>query len=135
VKIEVEKIKEEGIELEEDVAVADWDLDSFDIKFVDNIHLDCKFKRVGKEIMVEAMAVTHRNIVCSRCLREARHTLKQDFTLLYNVNELGNYLDINKEIREEILLNYPMKVLCCPDCKGLCSGCNANLNIEQCRCK
>ncbi len=134
-KIEVEKIKEEEIELTESVKVAEWNLDSFDIKFIDNIELDCKFKRVGREIMVDVCVVTHRMITCSRCLKEAKHTLKQNFTLLYNINELGNYLDLNKGIREEILLNFPMKVLCCPDCKGICNGCNANLNIEKCKCK
>lgn len=51
-KIEVDRIKDEEIELKEDVNVVDWDLDSFDVKFIDNIHLECKFKRVGREILV-----------------------------------------------------------------------------------
>jgi len=134
-KIEVEKIKEEEIELEEDVNAADWDLDSFDVKFIDNIHLDCKFKRVGREILVEAKVSAKRNIICSRCLVEAKHALEQDFMLLFNINELGTYLDINNAIREEMLLDYPMKVLCSSDCKGVCAVCKANLNFEKCKCK
>jgi len=28
-----------------------------------------------------------------------------------------------------------MRILCREDCKGLCPGCGANLNIEPCRCE
>ncbi|MDD5195443.1 MAG: DUF177 domain-containing protein, partial [Candidatus Omnitrophica bacterium] len=45
------------------------------------------------------------------------------------------YLTVDNDIREEVLLNFPMKVLCKPDCKGLCPGCGANLNNEVCKCK
>ena len=134
-KIEVDKIKDEEIELKEDVDVVDWDLDSFDVKFIDNIHLECKFKRVGREILVEAKVSANRNIICSRCLAQAKHALEQDFMLLFNINELGTYIDVDNAVREEMLLSYSMKVLCSPDCKGVCSGCNANLNIESCKCK
>jgi uncharacterized protein len=135
VKIEVGKIKEEEMELEEDINAADWDLDSFDVKFIDNIHLDCKFKRIGREIMVEANVAANRKIICSRCLMEAKQPLEQDFMFLYNVNEIGTYLNVDNAIREEMLLDFPMKVLCSPDCKGICSVCKANLNIEACKCK
>ncbi|MFA6281458.1 MAG: DUF177 domain-containing protein [Candidatus Omnitrophota bacterium] len=134
-KIEVGKITEEEIELEEDINAVDWDLDSFDVKFIDKIHLVCKFKRIGREIMVEAKVSTNRDIICSRCLRAAKHALEQDFMFLFNVNELGTYLDANNSIREEMLLGFPMKVLCSPDCKGVCPVCKANLNIEACKCK
>ena len=56
------------------------------------------------------------------------------FDLNYNLSNLGNYLDIDKDVREEMLLNFPMKVLCSEDCKGICSGCGANLNNQKCSC-
>ena len=37
--------------------------------------------------------------------------------------------------REAFILNMDTKTLCRKDCKGLCSGCGANLNTEACRCK
>jgi uncharacterized protein len=135
VKIEVEKIKDKEIELEEDIPASSWDMDSFDIKFVDNIHLNCKFVRIGKEIVVDTQVITHRIITCSRCLEEVGQTVKQNFKLSYNVNECGDYLEIDNDIREEILLDFPMKVLCHQDCKGLCPRCGVNLNYEECKCK
>lgn len=134
-RIEVDKIKEEEIELTEDVDAGKWDLSSFDVKFIGKIHLRCLVSRIGKEIVVNAEVTTNREIVCSRCLAEANQTVKQDFKLFLNMNDLGNFLELDRPLREEVLLNFPMKVLCSSDCKGLCPHCNANLNTEKCKCK
>ena len=133
-KISVESIKETPITLEEDIDAKNWDMDSFDIHFVDKIHIKCDFSRVGKEILVKTEVKTRRIISCSRCLTEVGQEVTQRFDLYYNVAQLGEYLEVDEDIREEILLNFPLKVLCRKDCKGLCPGCGANLNYEECRC-
>lgn len=43
--------------------------------------------------------------------------------------------DLGELARETFILNMDTKTLCREDCKGLCSGCGANLNFEACRCK
>ncbi len=43
--------------------------------------------------------------------------------------------DLDELAREVFILNMDTKMLCREDCKGLCSGCGANLNVEPCRCK
>ena len=43
--------------------------------------------------------------------------------------------DLGELAREAFILNMDTKTLCREDCKGLCSGCGANLNNEACRCK
>ncbi|MEG2699635.1 MAG: DUF177 domain-containing protein, partial [Hungatella sp.] len=42
----------------------------------------------------------------------------------------GYNLDVDQLVRDELLLNLPMKVLCDEDCKGICSRCGVNLNHE-----
>jgi len=32
------------------------------------------------------------------------------------------------------LLNFPMRIICKDDCKGMCPDCGADLNLERCRC-
>lgn len=52
-----------------------------------------------------------------------------------NVDVLtGNVLDVETLINNEIFMNLPDKVLCRPDCKGLCPKCGANLNERDCGC-
>ena len=43
--------------------------------------------------------------------------------------------DLDALAREAFILGMDTKTLCREDCKGLCSGCGANLNREACRCK
>lgn len=46
----------------------------------------------------------------------------------------GETIDLAPPLREHILLDIPLKPLCRPDCRGLCSQCGANLNETQCTC-
>lgn len=50
------------------------------------------------------------------------------------VVEEGLRLNMGELAFADALLEFPSKFLCKPDCKGICSGCGANLNTEQCRC-
>lgn len=43
-------------------------------------------------------------------------------------------LDITDIIRETIMAELPLKVLCRDDCRGLCPKCGINLNQGQCKC-
>lgn len=44
-------------------------------------------------------------------------------------------LDLDEFITEEVNLFLPSKILCKPDCKGLCYKCGKNLNLGDCGCK
>lgn len=47
----------------------------------------------------------------------------------------SDHIDPNFFVREQILLQLPMKPLCRPDCQGLCSRCGTDLNSGRCQCK
>ncbi len=44
-------------------------------------------------------------------------------------------IDLDEILYTCFVLDMEAKVLCKPDCKGLCAGCGANLNHEECTCK
>lgn len=46
----------------------------------------------------------------------------------------GYQLNVDDLIRNECFLNLPMKVLCKPDCRGICSICGKDLNLGSCDC-
>ena len=46
----------------------------------------------------------------------------------------GDRLEISTLLIEQILLDFPAKILCREDCKGLCPQCGADLNQGQCSC-
>jgi uncharacterized protein len=47
----------------------------------------------------------------------------------------GDGLFLADILAEQVNLALPMKVICSPDCRGLCPHCGANLNNEECRCE
>lgn len=135
-KVEVEKIKD-GAEftLSENISAATWELDSYDIEFVDDIAVKCEFHRYGDAIVVNVKTKAKRVITCSRCLKKTEQIVNDEFDLDYNIPELTAFLEIDPDIREQLLLNSPMRILCRPDCKGVCSCCGVDLNSEECKCK
>ncbi len=46
----------------------------------------------------------------------------------------GCQLDVDRLVYGEILLVWPMKVLCKDDCRGICIKCGANRNEVDCGC-
>jgi uncharacterized protein len=56
----------------------------------------------------------------------------QDY--LYRISENG-WIDADQALSEQILLNIPLRPLCRPDCRGLCSQCGQNLNTGTCDCQ
>ena len=83
---------------------------------------------------------------CQRCLDPVTVSLGGDFDLMVRRGEHGgetaddlvvlsptqHHVDLTPLIRETIVLNEPMIVLCSDTCKGLCPECGANWNRETC---
>ena len=43
-------------------------------------------------------------------------------------------LDVDRLVYDEVLVNWPAKVLCRESCKGICQICGQNLNEKDCGC-
>ena len=88
-------------------------------------------------------------IPCDRCLEEVsteipleiERKLDMKLTDEDRVNDLdessyltGMDLDVDQLVYLEVLMSWPLKVLCREDCKGICKVCGANLNQGECGC-
>lgn len=86
---------------------------------------------------------------CSRCLRDVSVPMDIDFEreLAFDrirsgdVEDLdeynyidGNLLDVDRFVRNELIVHLPMRVLCREDCRGLCPVCGKDLNEGDCGC-
>lgn len=87
---------------------------------------------------------------CSRCLKPAfyelneklngelvREALVQEDELEYDdiIFYQDDLLDLDKIVRETILMNVPFQMLCSEDCKGICIHCGSDLNLHPCQCE
>lgn len=87
------------------------------------------------------------SLVCDRCAQpfEREKTVEYETLLAFelangesdDIVELSQdgELELDELMLEVFLLEMDTKNLCSQDCKGLCPGCGADLNTEQCRCK
>lgn len=103
-----------------------------------------------RKVFIEAETKLTLNIPCSRCLEnvlcdfEINVTKEVDFSRtdtdrleeLDETNYISGYnLDVDMLINDEILIDFPMKVLCDENCKGICNVCGINLNKGTCSCE
>lgn len=101
--------------------------------------------RTTEGIYIRGELQSSMSMECVRCLDEALVTVDVALDELYyyppqnapkgehQVGEDG-MIDLAPLARELSLLSVPIKVLCRPDCLGLCQECGANLNDGDCGC-
>lgn len=121
-----------------------------------------KFKIVDKTIFV--VEITHTGdskleitasgkmtvaVPCDRCLEDVLIPFDLDIRRKVNMKQSeedrikdldeSNFitkteLDVDQLVYNEVLVEWPLKVLCKDDCKGICSHCGKNLNMGPCEC-
>ncbi|MFH1691491.1 MAG: DUF177 domain-containing protein [Candidatus Omnitrophota bacterium] len=74
-------------------------------------------------------------LTCARCLDKFDGFCDKSFRLIYSVDLAKEDIVLDDNIRQELILSYPQKILCRHDCRGLCSRCGSNLNRSVCKCK
>lgn len=135
-KIYVDKIPLEGLELSEkiDPSKIPLDLNRQGIILDKFIGAKVRIKKIANEVFADVSVDAPIEYSCARCLAKFNSILKKEFNVTYEV-KAGDVLEIDEDIRQEIILDSPMKVVCKPDCKGLCPNCGQNLNIAKCECQ
>jgi len=107
------------------------------------------YHRENQIIEIEASGRVVIRIPCSRCLEavvipfglhvqqeiDMKTSEKERVEALDESDYIeGKILDVDKLMYNEILINWPLQVLCQGDCKGICASCGANLNLTSCDC-
>ena len=113
------------------------DLDVSD--FSGSVHIS----RTPQGLLFEGKFNALTAMECVRCLEPFDEQLEIDFDEVYayktqTFTESGLYvpedgnIDLAPLVREYLMLEYPIKSLCKPDCLGLCIECGENLNLVTC---
>jgi uncharacterized protein len=100
-------------------------------------------------VVLKGKAKLSAESICSRCSETAEINLETKVSMVLKPKrskedevedlDLGFYegkeIDLAPIVEENLILNLPYKVLCKPDCLGLCIKCGENLNFGPCRCQ
>ncbi|MCM1174751.1 MAG: DUF177 domain-containing protein [Blautia sp.] len=107
---------------------------------------------IGKgRAKVEGQTEIVLSMRCDRCLKPVGERLALQFsrevhapdTALARQDEEadddqnfmeGYQLNLEELLNNEIIINWPSKILCSADCKGICMQCGKDLNTGTCEC-
>lgn len=112
---------------------------------------------ISEEIRIKGQLGVEVETLCCRCLESMHIPVKKSFDLFYRSHQtqsdvkrdeeielksseldvgfyVGRGLEFNDTLREQVLIEMPMKPVCRPDCRGLCPQCGANMNLAPCHC-
>lgn len=149
------RIDVSAIEKEDGASLA-FDIEE-ELKCLNDIREDCKFlepvsfKGVitnNKGILrLKGKLKTEYSTVCCRCMKPLARTvdieIKEEVVNLDSTESSvgdsvytfsGNYFFMDRMVLDNTTLSLPMREICSPDCKGLCSKCGKDLNKGTCGC-
>jgi uncharacterized protein len=113
------------------------------------VHLTVQLEKAPTAIYVRNHIRTRGHFTCDRCLAEFDQVVEDTGRVVFSSDQeliaphegeirlhdpRAQEIDLTDDIRDLLLLSLPVKLLCKEDCRGLCTGCGANLNVEECRC-
>jgi uncharacterized protein len=132
------------------------ELGSFDdrVSLVAPVNVTGKVRLAGTELFVNGHIETRARVECDRCLKPIELPVNADFDLQYipggayessGAVELtqeemsisvfdGEAIDVDEIVKEQVLLAVPTRMLCRPDCKGICPDCGIDKNTGDCAC-
>jgi len=134
-KINANQILPDGLCLEEEVVASTLELETEIVKFRKPIKIKADITKITNALSADVFLKYSICVTCGRCLKEVELDFNKNFILNYLVSKSESLIDLSPDIREEIILDYPLKPLCDPDCKGLCPKCGKNLNEVECSCR
>ncbi len=134
-KINISKIPPDGLEACEELDPVCADLNRDDIRFISSLKIDAKLRKTVNVLSADVEVKSRVLSSCSRCLKEEENDFSKTFKFNYEIKKRDNFINLEPDIREEMILSYPVKILCKSDCKGLCFKCGKDLNLGTCDCQ
>src|SRR6266496_6146848 len=143
-----------GTSSENDIHEEDIQLDE-DIKVIGPIKGHVRMRRTNQGLLVDGWVELTLELSCNRCLKMYEQAMHVNFEeqfyptvdvisglplAPFDEDEIfpidaHHLVDLTEAIRQNLLLDLPMVVVCQENCKGLCPQCGQDLNLGSCECE
>jgi DUF177 domain-containing protein len=154
-EIRVADIPEEGLKLELAYEASDFEGLGDEVRVSSPVQAFFSLKKIETTVYLTGGMEADIELACSRCGKpfgvhmsaqfkldlvpaeslpreEERELQAGDLEVEFYKNGIIDFKDF---LREQVLLQVPMKPLCTEDCRGLCQYCGQDLNLAQCECE
>ncbi len=134
-KLQIDRISEGEKKFYAEEPATGYDIAYLDFGFKHPIGIDIVAQVVSKNLVVSGKIWTTIQMTCSRCLNTfSKSWTDPSYHFDCEVASPHEIIDLTENIREDIILDLPVKPLCREDCKGLCNACGSDLNKSTCEC-
>lgn len=137
-------LEEEKVELEDD------------LKVTEPITGHARLRRINQGLLADGWIDMILDQECTRCLKQIEQPLHVSFEERFYPTldvitgspllppddgedaspiDVHHQVDLSETVRQHILLEVPLVILCKEDCAGLCSQCGKDLNEGSCDCQ
>ena len=119
---------------EEPSAILELDQET-QFQVIGDVRYTLTAQRFDNDLLVRGILEVDVRSRCARCGERCTPTIRdEDFVRSYPLSAANELIDLTADIREAILLSFPMNFVCSAGCRGLCVQCGANLNEGPCAC-
>lgn len=153
--VTVEELRLRPVSISETYPAGALDYHTSEFRQSGNLKVRGVAELVAEEIRFHGHLETRVEATCDRCLGPVQLPVESNFDLTYrpmstiaregevvevSLDELevgffsGAGIEVADVVAEQVNLFMPMKVICAPECQGLCPTCGANRNLEACHC-
>ena len=156
--VDILRIPDEGLPLDVEVGVEELRLPQVaEITFPIPVRILGRLTRVAEQVYFQGAISGTMSAPCSRCVESAVHDFEVETQVMFlppsaadphedaeavgledepdiYVHD-GMKLDLAPPVYDQVVLAFPVQLLCRPDCAGLCQICGGNLNEASCACR
>ena len=121
------------------------------VEFHDGVDVRATLEKTSRQLFLRASVSAAADVDCDRCVKAMRETLDTTYQMHYVAEETEaerldpsevqvmppgqTVIDLGDDVRQTVLLAFPLKHVCREDCRGLCPQCGTNLNEGSCDCR
>ncbi len=134
IKIAVCDVVKSGIDIDQTMPMEGVGLSAEELDIRSPLNVKAHIYRADNFIIAETDVTADFGYLCARCLEELVEKETRHYDFEFELEPSTEYVDIGEEVRQELIMANPTRILCKDDCKGICA-CGANLNVDKCKCK
>ena len=150
--IDIDRLTEEGFEVEKEFEFLSEDLIEEDTVILKPLLANISIKKIGDEIYLNGRITTLLSMICSRCLSPYEFQVDSCFDHVYLPEELevsgdqlepdemdrmyyaSRQIDLRDIILEQLNFTFPSRPLCSEECQGICPICGHIVGEGSCKC-
>jgi uncharacterized protein len=154
--ISLVRMPADGLRFEHQYQAGELDTGGFNFELQAPPLVTGRVDRAGMDMRLRGKIKAVLAAPCDRCLTDVLIPVEIPFDLFYAPEDPGadrvgeielqtrdldfavyqnDEINLDELTLEQLELSLPTRVLCSEDCRGLCSQCGADLNIETCGCQ